>query len=644
MKLLHIILLAAAGCLASADPNFPKDRVDFLQPQRSFSNFGPEDDVSIFADSDSYLESLAEPEAAREREWSDLTENNYMDDSQASRYNPEDLMGGWEPRMEGSDFLSDDFPAPSRASNSDGPNPWFSSESKSINGDRAVRDDWKDARPNLLAPTKDDIFGTVDEKRNDAAEGSVDGAGAAGFSEFHPPRTPIRAVDVRTGRLPEENEFVGVAPAKFVGNRIQRPAAGSRLKAADVDSPSPTTTENLRSTTVASTATGTAEALVPAIPEFLKTSTVAVPGLTNCQTNLMLKLAAFYETGNSDLFYGRCGPMDRHHGYAAGYVDLTTNQGSVLRTIKTYVASLPEGTENPFQEWMELLQDTASGFANPDDIVYFEGFCDAWRETSKEKTFREAFDTTLKDLYITPTLDAARSLHLTQPLSITILFDSMLHLGPKVLDSQIIPNITRETTVAKDGEATFISRLILLRQQYRIKASKAMQEAMDNEDGEADWDTSPDGKWEAGLAAYASLIVANGKTKEGVALSLSMNNTVLRVAGDVNGTSKVSISCDKVDAVTLRMAGMDRAAAKDGFLSSENFNFADPKPIGSWQRGGKTNSAGQLGEMGLRCKVAAGFWIMPKANETKELSAAETTRNHEKTADPQSTKTFLSGE
>ncbi|KAI8835111.1 hypothetical protein BC829DRAFT_63594 [Chytridium lagenaria] len=276
--------------------------------------------------------------------------------------------------------------------------------------------------------------------------------------------------------------------------------------------------------------------LVAALPEFLKTKSIAIPGLNNCQANLLLKLAAYYETGDSNLYYGRCAPLDKHHGIAAGYVDLTVNQGSVGRVVKKYAESLPENTKNPFANYMELLADTAAGLTNPDDIVYFNGFCEVWQTVSEQPAFRAAYDSTLLDLYINPTVSAARSLHLTKPLSLTILFDSVLHLGLNVLDTKIIPNIT--ATVAKDGEAVYISQLLILRTQYREAAAEAAKISIENGD-EDDWDTAPDSEWKKGLAAYASLIVANGREKEGLMKSLEMSERTLAVAGDVNGTSRV---------------------------------------------------------------------------------------------------------
>ncbi|KAI8855314.1 hypothetical protein BC829DRAFT_4984 [Chytridium lagenaria] len=322
------------------------------------------------------------------------------------------------------------------------------------------------------------------------------------------------------------------------------------------------------------------------LPEILKTKDTVMLGLTNCQTNLMLKLAAFYESGSTTLDYGRCEPKDRHHGIAAGYVDLTTKQGGIERAVKNYVSMMPEGTPNPFRIYMELLADTASGTAGPDDVIFFDGFCDVWKNVSSQTPFRKAFDAALLDLYITPTIDASRSLQLKQPLSIIILFDSILHLGLGLLDSQIIPNIT---TSASD-EPMFISRLLLLRKEHRQNILKLEEEAFKKQDDMEEWDTAPDSRWEAGLAAYASLVVANGKTAEGLAKSFALRESSIAVAGDVNGTQRVDIQCEIYDPAKVRkvervVGGKDRSGL-----------FADlPKSAGAVGSWGGINAASRFG-------------------------------------------------
>ncbi|KAJ3107377.1 hypothetical protein HDU97_004259 [Phlyctochytrium planicorne] len=420
-----------------------------------------------------------------------------------------------------------------------------------------------------------------------------------GFDAFHPPREPVRAVDVKEGKFPDSSQLVGVAPARWVGGSLK----GSSFKNNAVA----TAPEEDKKTSNSST---------PDFPEFLKYGK-AYPPLTNCQTDLMLKLAAYYETTDSNLYYDRCEMVDRHHGLAAGYIDLTSNQGSLEVVIKRYVETLGAGVENPFKQWMELLADTASGNVNPDDIVYFEGFCDEWEKVSKDTAFRKAYDSVVVDLYITPTFSAASALHLTQPLSITILFDSMVHLGHKLLDSKIIPNITQEmTTVSRDQdainwEAVWISKMILLRQQYRLKSDEARKKAITEEDFEYEWDTSPDGVWEKGLAAFASLIVANGKERDGVVKSLKMEGESLKFAGDVEGTKSVTVSCDKpLDAGSSKVGGMKvgslRASDPDLVKQNDDQDKKNGKPVGSWQKIGKVTAgaAGLIG--GVQSVVTAG--------------------------------------
>ncbi|KAJ3097950.1 hypothetical protein HDU97_004407 [Phlyctochytrium planicorne] len=401
---------------------------------------------------------------------------------------------------------------------------------------------------------------------------------------------PVKAVAVKEGRYPGSHQLVGVDPAIWIGDSLK--GTGFKFNTATPED------ENAR---------------IPDLPEFLKHG-AAIPPLSNCQVDLMLKLSAYYETGEPDLYYERCEMVDRHHGLAAGYIDLTSNQGSLERVIKRYTETIATGIENPFKKWMELLAERSSGFANLDNIAQFDGFCDTWRKVSKEKAFRKAYDSAVVDLYITPTLAAAKALNLTQPLSITILFDSMVHLGHKLLDSQIIPNITGETTAmprVQDPirrESVYISKLILMRQVYRTKSDEARKKAIQEENFQYERDTSPDGVWEKGLAAYASLVVANGKERDGILRSLAMKQKRLIFAADVEGTTFATATCDRPLKEPVLRAGALRASDPDlNGKPEEEDREKKLKPVGTWQKKGKIiNGAGALtgsASMGLAAAV-----------------------------------------
>ncbi|KAJ3108310.1 hypothetical protein HDU96_007549 [Phlyctochytrium bullatum] len=404
--------------------------------------------------------------------------------------------------------------------------------------------------------------------------------------EFHNPKGLVRPEDVREGKIGTERDFVGLPPAQWVGAQVQNDgwedALDEEVERAIVP---PTGTQPAES----ASATASAVAEAPALPEFLKTTTPVIPGLTNCQANLMLKFASFYESGDFNLYYGRCGPRDKHHGIVAGYVDLTTRQGGLYQTILKYLEDKPENFTNPFQDYMGILKDTAAGYTVTDDIVYYEGFCDVWKKASADPSLRLAYDKTLLSMYIKPSLAAAQYRKTTLPLTLLVYFDSWLHVGEKTLDSQIWPNATHATD-ANAGEPSFVAKVLLMRAEYRRRAEKEAREAIrENGNFDYEWDTDPEGqgRWEDGLAAYASLLQLYGKSKEGLERSFKLADKEVTVAVNANGTKTAKVACE-----VWKGDGSKQRALNEG-LTLKGIDDA-VQPFGSWQKAAGALANGAL--------------------------------------------------
>ena len=165
-------------------------------------------------------------------------------------------------------------------------------------------------------------------------------------------------------------------------------------------------------------------------------------GLTPLQKQRAEQLTSLSENSSIELKYGFAeivtqGGIPDGRGITAGRAGFTSGTGDMYLVVKEYTTQVPNNTLAIFLPRLEQLntQFIANNYNPIGDTTGLDGLIPAWQALGNNPTFRAVQDTISDQLYYQPAMIAATPLGLSLPLSLAVLYDTIIqHGGGEDLD------------------------------------------------------------------------------------------------------------------------------------------------------------------------------------------------------------------
>ena len=165
-------------------------------------------------------------------------------------------------------------------------------------------------------------------------------------------------------------------------------------------------------------------------------------GLTPLQKQRAEQLTSLSENSSIELKYGFAeivtqGGIPDGRGITAGRAGFTSGTGDMYLVVKEYTTQVPNNTLAIFLPRLEELntQFIANNYNPIGDTTGLDGLIPAWQALGNNPTFRAVQDTISDQLYYQPAMIAATPLGLSLPLSLAVLYDTIIqHGGGEDLD------------------------------------------------------------------------------------------------------------------------------------------------------------------------------------------------------------------
>jgi chitosanase len=163
------------------------------------------------------------------------------------------------------------------------------------------------------------------------------------------------------------------------------------------------------------------------------------------------------------LQYDRIADQHDGRGYVAGRGDFTTAGGEVLAVVEAYTADVPGNDLGDV--YLPALRSLARDRSS--DVTSLPNFLDAWRRASGTDAFRRAQDDAMRRLYFEPALALARTLGLTTPLGVAIIYDSAIQHGfgpdPDGIGAMVDQTAATNGKTSKEDEHGWLSAFLVVR-------------------------------------------------------------------------------------------------------------------------------------------------------------------------------------
>lgn len=172
------------------------------------------------------------------------------------------------------------------------------------------------------------------------------------------------------------------------------------------------------------------------------------------------EIVSIFENETPDLQYDYIDALGDGRGYTAGRAGFTTATGDLLEVVRRYEAS---GTGTPsaksFTSLLPILEKRALDESG--DLTGLGALPALWKTASLEPEFRAAQDTVAADFYRTPAAAVCKKLGFTSPLSLLIIYDTIVQHGDGS-DDDALPALLKRTPPSSDEE-TFMRAFLKVR-------------------------------------------------------------------------------------------------------------------------------------------------------------------------------------
>ena len=199
------------------------------------------------------------------------------------------------------------------------------------------------------------------------------------------------------------------------------------------------------------------------------------PAAPICQGELALSVAtkgraealtSLFENGTTEIQYSYAQALGDGRGITAGRAGFTSATGDLLAVVEGYTQQVPT---SPLAAYLPRLQELAATESGATDGL--EGLEAAWAAAADDPAFRSAQDAMVDALYYQPALANAGGVGLCLPLSVAVIYDSIIQHGegddPDGLDALIERTNEREGGNVSDGvdEGVWLRSFLELRRE-----------------------------------------------------------------------------------------------------------------------------------------------------------------------------------
>jgi len=147
--------------------------------------------------------------------------------------------------------------------------------------------------------------------------------------------------------------------------------------------------------------------------------------LTPTQKLLAEKLISLFENGVTTIQYGYAENLHDGRGFTCGRAGFTTGTGDAYEVVKRYTNRVPTNKLAPYLPELKRLNSAR----NHADVSRLTGFDKAWKSLGKDTTFRAVQDEVVDDWYYRPSASYASTAGLQLPLSMAVLYDTIIQHG-----------------------------------------------------------------------------------------------------------------------------------------------------------------------------------------------------------------------
>ncbi|WP_152394451.1 chitosanase [Paenibacillus guangzhouensis] len=147
--------------------------------------------------------------------------------------------------------------------------------------------------------------------------------------------------------------------------------------------------------------------------------------LSSAQKLRAEKLISLFENGVTTIQYGYAKNLHDGRGFTCGRAGFTTGTGDAYEVINRYTKRVPS---NKLASYLPELKRLNSA-RNKADVSRLAGFDRAWKSLGRDATFRAVQDEVVDEWYYRPSASYASTAGLKLPLSMAVLYDTIIQHG-----------------------------------------------------------------------------------------------------------------------------------------------------------------------------------------------------------------------
>ncbi len=146
--------------------------------------------------------------------------------------------------------------------------------------------------------------------------------------------------------------------------------------------------------------------------------------LTVDQKHRAEQITSLFENDTTELQYGYAEALGDGRGITAGRAGFTTATGDLIVVVERYVARVPDSS---LAVYLPRLRELAGD--ESDSIDGLDGLVEAWAAAADDPLFRDVQDEVVDEMYYEPSLEWAAGVGLCLPLSLAVLYDTIIQHG-----------------------------------------------------------------------------------------------------------------------------------------------------------------------------------------------------------------------
>jgi chitosanase len=194
--------------------------------------------------------------------------------------------------------------------------------------------------------------------------------------------------------------------------------------------------------------------------------------LTTASRRRMDTIVSVFENGTTEIQYGYAEDLGDGRGVTAGRAGFTSATGDLLAVVERYTEDEPGA---PLADFLPALERLAA--AESSDTSDLGGFARAWADAAGDPAMQAAQDAEVDQTYFQPARAVADELDLEQPMSLAVLYDTIVQHGEGD-DPDGLPAIVAETLAVAGGspgtgvdEEEWTTQLLAIRRAHLARAA-----------------------------------------------------------------------------------------------------------------------------------------------------------------------------